>query len=67
MIKRKTTQFLIPEKIEPTRAGEYDIYPGLKIPEGSIKKGHAGLADFIIKHKTVAIDGYAGVFLGGVM
>ena len=30
---RKTTQFLIPEKVRQTQSGNYDIYPGFKVPE----------------------------------
>jgi mannose-6-phosphate isomerase class I len=60
--KRKTTQFLIQEKVNPTARGHYDIYPGFKVPEDAIKTGYAGLAGYIEKQKTVVIDGYAGVF-----
>ncbi|MBT3209395.1 MAG: ROK family protein [Bacteroidetes bacterium] len=58
---RKTTQFLIPEKVRQTQSGNYDIYPGFKVPENSIKTGYSKLADYIEKHKTIVIDGYVGV------
>ncbi len=59
--KRKTTQFLIPEKVKQTEQGRYDIYPGFKVPENSIKTGYSELAEYVAKHKTIVIDGYAGV------
>nr|NQU91703.1 class I mannose-6-phosphate isomerase [Bacteroidota bacterium] len=60
--KRKTTQFLLSEKVAPTGPGKYDIYPGYRVPEYSIKSGFDALAEFIVNHNTVVIDGYAGVF-----
>lgn len=60
--RRKTTQFLPPEKITSTEAGDYDIYPGFRIADGDIKTGYKELSEFIKQHKTVVIDGYAGVF-----
>ncbi len=59
--KRKTTQFLIPEKVKQTEQGKYDIYPGFKVPKDSIKTGYGELVDYVEKHKTIVIDGYAGV------
>ena len=59
---RKTTQFLIPEQVKPTEAGSYDIYPGFKVTDGAIQTGYQELATYIKQHKTVIIDGYAGVF-----
>ena len=59
---RKTTQFLIPEQVQATEAGNYDIYPGFKVADGAIKIGYPELASYIKQHKTVIIDGYAGVF-----
>lgn len=61
-IKRKTTQFLIPEKVEATEQGSYDIYPGFKVPENAIRTGYKELADYIETQKIVVIDGYQGVF-----
>lgn len=61
-VKRKTTQFLMPEKATPTTQGTYDIYPGFPIGNGKIKQGSEGLASWIMLHKTVVIDGYVGVF-----
>ncbi|WP_073357293.1 ROK family protein [Dysgonomonas macrotermitis] len=61
-IKRKTTQFLAPEKAQPTPQGDYDIYPGFPLAKGTIKSGAEALADYIAEQKTVIIDGYVGVF-----
>ncbi len=60
--KRKTTQILIPEDIKKTKQGKYDIYPGFKVAENSIKTGYNELADYIETHKTVVIDSYVGIF-----
>lgn len=60
--KRKTTQFLIPQNIQKTKPGSYDIYPGHKVAENSIKIGYHELAEYIETHKTIVIDGYVGVF-----
>ncbi|PLW96739.1 MAG: transcriptional regulator, partial [Marinilabiliales bacterium] len=59
---RKTTQFLIPEQVQATEAGNYDIYPGFKVADGAIKIGYPELAAYIKQHKTVVIDGFEGVF-----
>lgn len=59
---RKTTQFLLPEKITPTDNGDYDIYPGHKLSTGKIFSGYNSLADYIIDYKTIVFDGYIGVF-----
>ncbi|KAA3627501.1 MAG: hypothetical protein DWQ02_19595 [Bacteroidetes bacterium] len=58
---RKTTQQLLPEKITPTPEGAYDVYPGFKVEEGTIKAGYPNLAKSISRHKVVLLDGYAGV------
>ncbi|MEN8186989.1 MAG: ROK family protein, partial [Bacteroidota bacterium] len=59
--KRKTSQVLIPRDIKKTNQGKYDIYPGFKVAKNSIKTGYYELADYIETHKTIVIDGYAGV------
>ncbi len=58
---RKTTQTLIPEKINPSPIGAYDVYPGFKVEKGTIKAGCQNLAKSISGHKVVLLDGYAGV------
>lgn len=59
--KRKTTQLLIPEKTTDVTDGKYNIYPGFPIGTDKIKTGSKALVSWIIKHKTVVIDGYIGV------
>ena len=59
---RKTSQFLAPEKTEKTAQGYYDIYPTFPTGTGTIREGVEALADWIVHHKQVVIDGYAGVF-----
>ena len=59
---RTTTQFLAPEKSTATKPGEYDIYPAFPLGTGKIKCGVEALAEWIIQHKEVVIDGYVGVF-----
>ena len=62
-IKRKTDQYILP----PTQVsslhqdGQYDIYPRHHMGSGKVFEGYEGLADFIIKHKTVCLDGFSGV------
>ncbi len=58
---RKTTQFLLPELVQKTQAGDYDIYPGFEVPTASIKSGYNALADYLAMQKTAVIDGYIGV------
>lgn len=59
---RKTDQFLAPKKASQTAKGEYDIYPAFPIGKNKINEGAESLVDWISRHKTVVIDGYAGVF-----
>ena len=40
----------------------YNIYPVASLGENKIFNGYASLAQWIIKRKTVLIDGYVGVF-----
>jgi mannose-6-phosphate isomerase class I len=59
---RKTGQHLLPE-IKPCSAeGSYDIYPSFKLDDNQIFEGFESLAAIFLNHKTVIIDGYAGVF-----
>lgn len=61
---RKSTQFLMPSHL--TEAGQsdggYNIYPTCALGSGQINNGFASLAQWIIEHKTVVVDGYVGVF-----
>jgi len=59
---RKSSQELMPQKADRVlfKEGEYNIYPFHSLGGGAIFSGYASLADWIIKNKTVAIDGYIG-------
>jgi len=61
---RKTSQFLMPAFLDNTinPVEGYNIYPAASIGTGKIFNGFDSLAKYIIAHKTVIIDGYAGVF-----
>jgi len=59
---RKTSQYLLPLQHPGTIPGSYDIYPAHPLPEGEILTGFATLADELMKHPVVLIDGYIGVF-----
>ena len=60
---RKTSQFLMPYKLEEAAAqeGSYDIYPKHSLKPGIIFNGYESLAEWIIEQKVVIIDGYVGV------
>jgi mannose-6-phosphate isomerase class I len=59
---RKTSQELAPAAHTPISRGAYDIYPGFPIGPGKIELGYAALAEKLIGHRRVIIDGYGGVF-----
>jgi len=59
---RKSNQYLLPEKKLLAQEGSYDIYPSFKLEDGLICSGFQSLADAIIKHRLIIIDGYIGVF-----
>jgi mannose-6-phosphate isomerase class I len=59
---RKTDQYLLPE-VKPFHTDYiYDIYPSFKISDNQISAGFESLAEVVLKHKIVVIDGYVGVF-----
>jgi len=59
---RKSSQDLLPDsKIIPVE-GKYDIYPTFKLEGNKIFEGFESLASIVMKHKSVIIDGYIGVF-----
>lgn len=62
LIKRSTTQFLMPYQKDGQVAEGYDIYPSLKLDEGQISIDLKTLARKIALQKVVIIDGYVGVF-----
>ncbi|TFF36574.1 class I mannose-6-phosphate isomerase [Mucilaginibacter psychrotolerans] len=61
---RKTSQYLMPAKIDGSLPGkgEYNVYPFCSIGDGKIFSGYSSLVTWIVAQKTVVIDGYAGVF-----
>lgn len=60
--KRSTTQFLMPYQKNGSRESGYDIYPSFQLKENLIFTDFKSLAVRIAPHKTIIIDGYAGVF-----
>ena len=59
---RKTSQYLIPDTRPSISEGRYDIYPSFKLEDNQIQEGFASLARALSKHRTVILEGYAGVF-----
>ena len=59
---RKTSQYLIPDTRPSISEGRYDIYPAFKLQDNQIQEGFASLARVLSKHRTVTLEGYAGVF-----
>lgn len=58
---RRTNQYLLPETIQETDQDHYSIYPSFHLEGKKIYAGLDFLASFIVREKTVLIDGYAGV------
>lgn len=46
---------------KPEMNGGYDIYPSFRLQEGLIATGYGPLADKLLKHRILVIDGYNGV------
>ncbi len=59
---RKTTQTLAPVQHPATPKGQYDMYPAFALGAGKIELGFEALADQLLEHSVVTIDGYGGVF-----
>ncbi|PAW92380.1 hypothetical protein CKK33_02270 [Mucilaginibacter sp. MD40] len=61
---RKTQQYLMPARLtgDSVQHNGYDIYPVAPLGAGKIFTGFDTLAAYIIKSKTVLIDGFGGVF-----
>jgi hypothetical protein len=59
---RKTGQYLLPGMKPSFSEGRYDIYPAFKLEDNQISEGFASLARVVSKHRTVTLEGYAGVF-----
>jgi mannose-6-phosphate isomerase class I len=60
--KRNTAQFLLPLHKDGETAGQYDIYPSLKVSEDAVSEGFGSLAARIAGCKQVLLEGYVGVF-----
>ena len=60
---RKSSQALMPIKINKNEMAEgvYNIYPACSLGKNKIFNGYGSFAQWIVKHKTVLIDGYSGV------
>jgi len=61
MMRRKTSQHLIPINKNNPCETTYDIYPSFPVEKGSIKIGYATLAEEISTARIVILDGYVGV------
>jgi len=59
---RNTSQFLMPLKKPKSENGKYDIYPTHLMKDRKIDRGFESLANLLIQHQTVLIDGFTGVF-----
>lgn len=60
---RKATQELLPRFLNVSdEAHAYKIYPVFNAGEGAIRNDYGSLAEWIAGHKSVIIDGYAGLF-----
>src|SRR5579863_9280731 len=64
---RKSSQALMPVVLHHDDVEwAYNIYPVRSLGAKKIFNGYASLAEWIIRKKTVVIDGYVGVFWDGV-
>ncbi len=59
---RKTTQKLLPRQPSATESTSYDLYPTFPVAPDVIGRGFDKIAERIIGHRKVRIDGYVGVF-----
>jgi len=59
---RKTSQELLPCQPSATESTSYDLYPTFSVAPDSIGRGFDKIAERIIGHRRVRIDGYVGVF-----
>ena len=60
-MKRNTTQFLLPAKKDKSIDCTYDIIPVHEVVNGKISNGYKALADKLVDHKIIILDGYIGV------
>jgi mannose-6-phosphate isomerase class I len=61
---RKTSQHLLPDARPLPVEGSYDIYPACELDDNRIFDGFEALAELMLKHRQIIIDGYSGVFYG---
>jgi mannose-6-phosphate isomerase class I len=60
---RKTAQYLMPGSINGlSKQSGYNIYPVFNMGDGLIYNDYGSLAEWIVNHKNIVIDGYVGVF-----
>jgi mannose-6-phosphate isomerase class I len=59
---RKTDQYLLPDEKMEHPEGKYDIYPSFRLSNDLISVGFDSLAEAILNHKIIIIDGYIGCF-----
>lgn len=61
-LKRKTSQYLMPFKLDDEIENTYGIYPSFKLEDGKICVDIDLLSMDIVNEKVVFVDGYVGVF-----
>jgi mannose-6-phosphate isomerase class I len=59
---RKSIQRLAPIKPAYNIDQAYCLYPAFPVPPGTVEYGFDALADQVVSHHTVRIDGFIGVF-----
>lgn len=62
MIWRDSAQPLLPEHAATHSPDTYNRYPAHPLGNGRIQTGYTSLANWIVQHRVVVIDGYAGIF-----
>ncbi|MET4082212.1 mannose-6-phosphate isomerase class I [Pedobacter sp. UYP30] len=60
--RRKTDQPTMPKMLKAAVHKGYDIYPNHSLENGKILNGYETLAIWLADKKSVALDGYVGVF-----
>jgi hypothetical protein len=58
--ERGTWQSPMPLK-KTSSVNGYDIWPAFRLEEGLIHAGYRSLADRLLEHSTITIDGYNGI------
>ncbi|MEO6914412.1 MAG: hypothetical protein ABI151_01185, partial [Chitinophagaceae bacterium] len=61
---RLSDENILPQNIKNNqrKSTGYEIYPSKSVGAGKIHTGYASLANWIIDHKNVRIEGYIGIF-----